>query len=145
MHEHARRDNELATFTNQLLAGEEPETMKEIGDLATVVRQIQGVIAPEEKTSPQFRAQLGQRLEVEWRLQYRQPARWWGSRRARRVMALAASLLMLVAAAMWFSWQHEEGGSSLKGTAFGPTAGALVVFGVALGGLGLIAFFLRKR
>ena len=144
MHEHARRDNELATFTDKLLAGEEPEEMNDQDELTFVVRQLYEVIAPHEKPPSAFREQLTQRLEMEWNLQHRQPARWWKTRRARRTMALAAGLAMLVAAAMWFSQQRTGGGGSLKGTALGPTTGALVVLMVVLGVLGLIVLYRRK-
>ena len=145
MHEHARRDDELATFTNQLLAGEEPETMSELDDLAGVVRQLHDAIAPHKKPTPNFRAQLTQRLEMEWGLQYRKPARWWHTRRAQQMVALAASFLVLVAAAIWLSWQHEDGGSALKGTALGPSTGALVMLVVVLGGLGLVMLYRHRR
>ncbi len=148
MHEHARRDHELATFTNQLLAGEEPEEMDELAELATVVRQLHAAIAPHEKPSPTFQKRLRQRLELEWNLQQRQqrPTRWWAHTRARQLAALAAGLAVLVAAAVWLSWQQEGESGALKGTAVGATAGTLVAFGVvALVGLGLWALYRRRR
>ena len=145
MHEHARRDDELATFTNQLLAGEEPEKMSELDDLARVVRQLHDTIAPYEKPTPTFRTQLAQRLEMEWNLQYRKAPRWWHTRRIQQMVALAAGLLVLVAATLWLSGQHEDSVGPLKGTALGPTTGALVVLVVVLGGLGLIMLYRRKR
>ncbi|GEM_PF-6870037 len=146
MHEHARRDNDLATFTNQLLAGKEPEDMTELEDLTPVVRQLHAVIAPDEEPTSAFRAQLSQRLEMEWRLQHQRPARWWASRRVRRFSTLAAALLMLAAATIWLSWHHDGEGGALSGTAIGPTASALVAFGaVVLGGLVLLALYRRKR
>ena len=144
MHEHARRDNELATFTDKLLAGEEPGKMTEQEELRVVVRQLYDVIAPHEKPDPAFREQLTQRLEMEWNLLHRQTSRWWEKRGVRRVAALAASLAVLVAAAVWLSAQSEGGDSTLKGTALGPMTGVLVVILVVLGGLGLIMLYRRK-
>ncbi len=144
MHEHARRDNELATFTDKLLAGEEPETMNDQEELTVVVRQLYDVIAPHEKPDPAFRERLTQRLELEWHLLHNRPARWWQTPKARRAAALAAGLAMLVAAAMWFSAQSENGKSTLKGTALGPTTGALVVALLVLGVLGLVALYRRR-
>ncbi len=143
MHEHARRDNELATFTDQLLAGEEPD-MQELDDLAHVVRQLHEVIAPHEKPTAAFRTQLAQRLEMEWALQRRQPPHWWATRRVRQALALAASLLVLAGAAIWFSWPHESN-NSLRGTALGSATGVLVAVVVVLAGLGVFMFYRHKR
>ena len=144
MHEHAGRDNELATFTDKLLAGEEPEDMNDQDTLKDVVRQLYDVIAPHEKPTPAFREQLMHRLEMEWDLQHRQDSRWWKTRRTRSVAMLAAGLAILVAAAVWFSDWTESGNRALHGTALGPMTGALVVILVVLGGLGLVMLYRRK-
>ena len=66
MNDETRLDNELANFTDSLLAGEDVQTGPEIEALAQVVRQFHRVIEPDSGPAPAFRDQLAQRLDQEW-------------------------------------------------------------------------------
>ncbi len=66
MQENRKLDNELADFTDKLLAGETIQASSDIEDLARVVTHLHDLIEPAAKPSAEFRAQLAQRLDQEW-------------------------------------------------------------------------------
>lgn len=66
MQENRKLDNELADFTDKLLAGETTQASSDIEDLARVVTHLHDLIEPAAKPSAEFRARLAQRLDQEW-------------------------------------------------------------------------------
>lgn len=66
MNNETRLDDELAAFTDKLLAGEDVHAVPEIEDLAAVVRQVHELVAPDSPPDPAFRKRLTQQLEREW-------------------------------------------------------------------------------
>jgi hypothetical protein len=66
MNDETRLDDELAAFTDKLLAGGDVHAAPEIEDLAAVVRQVHELIVPDSRPDPAFRERLTQQLEREW-------------------------------------------------------------------------------
>ncbi|MBI5959885.1 MAG: hypothetical protein HY866_14180, partial [Chloroflexi bacterium] len=134
MNDDTRINNQLAAFTDQLLAGQETaEASAEVHDLAEVVRRIRTVIPPNSAVDPAYRAQLAQHLQMEWNLQYKPKGSRWQNRRVLQLMAagIAVAVLLLVLLA-----QGNEGEGEVQGTALGPLPWVLVA---ALGAAGVAA------
>ncbi len=125
MHDDARLDNELAAFTDGLLAGQHVPTPPELEELAQVVRLLNGVIAPAERPNPAFREHLTQRLDREWSLQYQRRTRYPLSR---RLVQLAAVVAVILGAVIVLSIDSDD--KSVEGTALGSTSGIVVVIAV---------------
>jgi hypothetical protein len=66
MTDETRLDNELAAFTDRLLAGEDAQATPEIAELAQVVRQFHRLVAPDSGPDSAFRDRLAQQLNREW-------------------------------------------------------------------------------
>lgn len=161
MPEDRRHDDELAAYTDQLLAGENPEVPPEIEDLAPVVRSLRDVIQPDAKPSPTFRAQLDQQLDREWeqiqlerqdanrlgqrptRPRARQPViKRWRQRRMARLVSLAAAVAVILVGALLVIDQES---SSQAGSATGPLSWPVVVGVVSVVLVGLLLFWLSQR
>ena len=140
-----RLDDELAAFTDRLLAGEDAPAPPDLEDLAQVVRQLQQVIAPHERPAPGFRERLTQRLTREWPLQHHRRLRPWRASRRVQLTALAASVAVALLVVALLAANTD--GSDVKGTASGSVAGPVaVVVVIALGvGLWLIWRYQRRK
>jgi hypothetical protein len=66
MNDETRLDDELAAFTDKLLAGEDVHAAPEIEDLAAVVRQVHDLVAPDSRPDPAVRERLARQLRREW-------------------------------------------------------------------------------
>jgi hypothetical protein len=143
MADNARLDDELAAFTDSLLAGEEAPVPAELSELAAVVRQLHTVIDPQARPTPVFEERLTQRLNREWTIQHERRPQTWRSYRLTRLAALAAALaVILVGVALLSSGGDNE---PVQGTAIDSTIGTVAVL-VALVGLGiLVLIWLRQR
>ncbi len=145
MHDHTQRDDELAEFTDRLLAGDDPAAPATIESLASTVRRLHDAVEPGASVEPTFRKRLTQRLEMEWDLHYQRRPRWWRDRRMRQLAAvIAAGVVLVLAVVILLAAYEEETGMSIQGTTLGPLAGIVLI---ALLGIGLISMFvlLRRR
>ncbi len=145
MPKHTQYDNELAEFTDQLLAGKVPDMSTEETELADVVRQLQRTISGDAAPSS-FKTQLTQRLDMEWDLHHKRQVRWWATPQVRRVTALlAASLVLVIAAVLVLSTAGGDGGSTLEGSASGSVTSVAIIALFVVGILGLIVFLRHDR
>lgn len=143
MPKHTQYDNELAEFTDQLLAGKEPDMSTEETELADVVRQLQRTISGDAAPAP-FKTQLTQRLGMEWDLHHKRQVRWWATPQVRRVTTLlAASVVLVIAAVLVLSTVDSDGGTGLEGSASGSATSIAIIALFVVGVLGLIVFFRR--
>lgn len=135
-------DNQLAIFTDQLLIGQDTaEVAAELRDLTEVVRRIGAVIPPGAAPDPAYRAQLAQRLQMEWNLQYQPKASRWQHRRVWQLMAAGVAVVVLLMVLLT-QGSGDEGG--VQGTALGPLPWvAIIVLGVV--GVGSLILWLRQR
>jgi hypothetical protein len=141
MHDHTGLDDELAAFTDQLLAGEDVQAPPELEELAGVVRQLHAMIAPESRPDPAFRERLTQRVHREWSIQHKRQPRAWHSRRLVQLTALAAVVALTLLALLLLSDGDEE---PVQGTALGSVTGVIVVAAVLVG-LGVLIVWYRQR
>lgn len=146
MSNNAKLDDELAAFTDDLLAGRDTMTVsEELEPLSRVVRQLHAVIPPNAAPAPAVHTHLTQRLIREWNLLHQRPPRLVRFYQRRGVMALAASLLVVILAVVLISLREGGGNEPLEGTALGSQES--VIF-VVIGGLiigGLLAFWFKQR
>jgi hypothetical protein len=142
-----RLDNELATFTDRVLAGEEPQVSDELQNLAQVVQQLHQVIAPDASPDPAFKARLTQRLMREWVAQpARQPRRAlpWYRNRMVQLGVLAAGLVVVLLAIVLLSGTPNGSDDAMQGTTWG-SLGWTFMFAVLLAGVGGLWFWFRQR
>lgn len=140
-------DDQLATFTDQVLAGQPAQTDESLAELAEVVSQLRSVIAPDQGPSARFREQLTARLALEWEAQHRPPARWWQIPRMRRALALVALVALVALLSVLWAVFGAQGETALEGTAGQDvtlTLGVIVGAG-ALAVLALAAIYWRRR
>ena len=141
MHDNATLDDELAAFTDSLLAGENVPAPADLEELAQVVRQLSAVIAPAEHPGPAFREHLTQRLNREWTLQHERRTRF---RYSRRLVQLAAVVAVVLGAMIVLLLDSEN--KSVQGTALGSTSGVVVIVAVlAVGALAIFWFYQRRK
>ena len=140
MHDNARLDDELAAFTDGILAGEDVPTPAGLEELAQVVRQLNALIAPAEQPSPAFRERVTQRLNREWTLQYQRRTRF---RYSRRLVQMAALVAVILAALIVLSFDSEN--KSVQGTALGSPSGIAVIIVVLVVIGGAILWFYQHR
>jgi anti-sigma factor RsiW len=143
----ARLDDELAAYTDGLLAGEEQPVSGEMAELAGVVRQLRETIAPHEKPAPAFRARLTQRLDREWTLHHERQTEsrwWWRNRRALQLTAIAATITVVLFVVALISAQGNDGNDGLEGTALSPVTG-LVGLILLMAGIGVAMIWLRRH
>ena len=141
MHDNATLDDELAAFTDSLLAGENIPAPAELEELAQVVRQLSAVIAPAEQPGPAFRERLTQRLNREWTLQHERRTRF---RYSRRLVQLAAVVAVVLGAMIVLLLDSEN--KSVQGTALGSTSGIVIIVAVvAVGVLAILWFYQRQN
>jgi hypothetical protein len=146
MHDHTPLDNELAAFTDQVMQGSDITANPAMDELAAVVRQLHTVIAPDDPASDAFRERLRTRLSMEWDLQHPQPVQWWRSQRAQWVAAAAASIALVLAAALVISSQVGSDSDSYSGTAaFGSLVGVFVVSVIVISISALVFLYRRDR
>ncbi len=146
MHDDNRLDDELAAFTDQVMAGAKPtSTSSELAGLTDVVQALYDIAGPQLSPSPTFQAHLTQRLTMEWNRQYpRRNASWLRQRPVRLAAFAAAAVVVLVAAALLLA-QDSSDNSSVLGTSVGSvTWGAVIVVAVVIGVAGLV-LWLRER
>jgi hypothetical protein len=147
MRDDNRLDNELAAFTDQVLAGENlPDVSPELAGLADVVQRLYDTTGPRLAPSASFEAHLTQRLVMEWNHQHpRQGASWLRQRPVRLAALAAAAAVVLVVVGLIFA-QDSGGDDRLLGTSLGSvTWGAVIVLGVVLGIAGLVAWYRERR
>jgi hypothetical protein len=145
MSDNAKLDDELAAFTDNVLAGRDIPVSKELEGLSHVVSQLHRVIAPDAPPSPAFRDRLTQRLIREWNLLHdRQPRRVPFYRR-RSILALAASLLVVVLAVVLLSLGAGDDNAPLQGTALGSGEWTVFIFMGILITAGLLAVWFRQH
>ena len=141
MHDNATLDDELAAFTDSLLAGENIPAPAELEELAQVVRQLSAVIAPAEQPGQAFRERLTQRLNREWTLQHERRTRF---RYSRRLVQLAAVMAVVLGAMIVLLLDSED--KPVQGTALGSTSGVVVIVAVlAVGALAIFWFYQRRK
>jgi hypothetical protein len=142
MHDDARLDDELAAFTDGILAGEDASVPPELDDLASVVRRLHDTVVLGAQPEPAFRDRLTQRLNREWTLQHQRRKHPWRSSRPVQLMALAAVVAVILFALALLSANSDE--KPVQGTALGTITGAVVIITVLLG-LGLLIIWYRFR
>lgn len=146
MHDHTQRDDELAEFTDRLLAGDAPEVPASVESLAPTVRRLRAIVDPATPVDPAFRKRLTQRLEMEWDLYYQRRPHWWRARRSRHLTAvLAAGIIVVLAAVLLLTTYHEKTGVSFEGTTLGPLTGILVIALVTIGIVSMFVLLQRRR
>ena len=135
-------DEQIAAYTDCLLAGEKAEISQDMVDLAPVVRQIYDLIEPDRPPDPVFREQLTQRLNHEWMHlhTHRRARRPWYRSRTGQLMAAAASLTVILLAVALAAGGMGDGSS--EGTALGSIAWVGVVI-VLVGGM--LAVWWQRR
>ncbi len=141
----ARLDNELAAWTDRLLEGNDTQTPADLADLASVVRQLHQVIAPDARPDPAFRDRLTQRLHREWNLRHQRHSRVWPNRRVMQIAALAAGVTVVLLVIVLVLAQNSDDGEAIQGTALGSVAGAIVVLVVIAGSIGLLLAWYQRR
>jgi lipopolysaccharide export LptBFGC system permease protein LptF len=139
MHDNARLDDELAAFTDGLLAGEDVPAPTGLEELAQVVRQLNALIAPAERPSPAFREHLTQRLNREWTLQHQRRTRF---RFSRRLVQVAAVVVVILGALVVLALNSEN--ESVQGTALGSASGIVVIVVVLLA-IGVAIFWFHQH
>jgi hypothetical protein len=144
MQDDAKRDEELATLTDRLLAGEEVEVLPELEDLAQVVRRIREVAPLGTHADPAYRVRLKRRLDQEWNLRYKRATHNWWNRRTFRLAVLAASLLVVLLVAVLLSIEGTDDGKTVQGTALGSLASAFLIV-AAVVGIGLVVLWYWQR
>lgn len=144
MPDQVRQDDELARFTDDILAGREPSVSPELQPLADVVRQLQAVIAPHDTPDRVFKQHLTQQLHIVWGMQHRRP-RWLHSRRIQRFASLLAAGIVLVLAAVLVAVFSGSGAKPLAGTSTGSFAVPVLVVIIAAAITGLVVVFRRRR
>ena len=146
MNDQSRRDNELADFTDQLLAGQAADGHDDMQDLAAVVQRLHQLVGPDNAPSATFQARLTQRLEMEWSLTQQRKTQWWRNRRMQRFSALlAASVAMVVAAVAFLTLYETESNDTLQGSAVGPATCVVVVALISVAVVSLFLFFRRYQ
>jgi hypothetical protein len=168
MNDETRLDNELAAFTDRLLAGEDAQAAPEIDALAQVVRQFHHVMDPASKPGPAFRERLAERLDQEWAamqqdhpaIPMRESAResliarrsepksrpiFAGLRRNRTVRLAAMAATVAVALFVAILIAADPGNTSETGTASGEFGWPVIIGIVVVGLLGLLVFWLGQR
>jgi hypothetical protein len=141
MHDNARLDDELAAFTDGLLAGEDVPAPTGLEELAQVVRQLNALIAPAERPSPAFREHLTQRLNREWTLQHQRRTRF---RFSRRLVQVAAVVVVILGALVVLALNSEN--ESVQGTALGSASGIVVIVVVLLAiGVAIFWFYQHRN
>lgn len=136
-----RLDDELANFTDHLLAGEDLPVSSELEDLALVVRQLHRTVTPGAQAETEYRAHLKQRLQREWTIHHERQRRGWQNRRVMQLMAAGVAAVVLLVILLSQNIDHD-GGS--QGTALGSLTWAVVVI-IAAFGLGILIFWYRQR
>lgn len=138
--------DELAAFTDQLLAGKETTMVTDDAELVAIVRQLYDTIAPDETVSDSFKTRLGQRLAMEWDLQYQRQMRWWAMPRLQQIaIALVASIALVIAAILLLSSTGDSSGGSMEGAVSGPLTSAVLIAVVVASAISLIVFLRRSR
>lgn len=165
MNDDVKRDNELAAFTDKLLAGESVPAATEIEALAQTVEQLYRVIDPHTGPDPGFRARLAQRLDREWTQQERPQAqkesaneitklagrRWRGDvmsglrrNRGMRLATMAAGVAAVLLV-VFFVTKSQIDSETMPGTTDG-SLGWPIIGIAAVGILGvLVVFWLNQR
>ena len=138
-------DEELASFTDALLAGQAAEGQARPA-LADVVETLARTISP-QSLPEDLRGRLRERTTAEWASQSPRPGwslgRLWG-RPAQRWVWAAATLLVAMAVAV--ALLVPAGAAGLSATAAGGPAATVVVAGLVL--IGLVAvgiWFISRR
>ncbi len=163
MDDETRLDNELAAFTDGLLAGKDPESAPEIEALAHVVRRFHHIIDPDSRPEPAFRERLAKQLDHEWTIQHRSLAPPEQQQRADRerhsprflfdglrhnrvvrLAAMAAVLTVVLSVAVLVATDSDNAPGE-PGTASGDFAWPVVIGIVVVGLLGLLIFWLGQR
>jgi hypothetical protein len=143
MHDNPRLDDELAAFTDGLLAGEDAQTPPELDDLAHVVRQLNEIIGSDVHLDPAFRERLTQRLNREWTLQHKRRSHWHSSHLV-QLLALAAVIAVTLGALVLLLAEAND--KPVQGTALGSAPGIAVVIAVLVGlGVLLIWYYQRRN
>lgn len=141
--DNAKMDDELAAFTDNLLAGRNTPVSEEMEALSKVVRQLHTMIAPEDQPSPAFRTHLTQRLTREWNLFHQRQHQIVPFYRRRSVITLAASLLVVLLAVVLLS--QRDSNEPLQGTALGSLRWDVIIVVGALITAGLVALWFNQR
>jgi hypothetical protein len=144
-------DDELASFTDRVLNGEDGVGADAPGDLGGVVRTLHQGLSVDRAQDDEARERIRQRLAREWSDQHRagvqlpvrsqtarrmllQPVRYWS--RAAQLLAAAVLLIVLIGTVL-VAGDSDEGG--LQGTASGsgstlvPLAVVLIILILAVG------------
>lgn len=129
--------DDLAAYTDALLAGEAPPPPPLDPDLAGVVRILHHWIGPAVQPAPPFRQRLRQRLAVQWEMEHAAAL----ARPARRrwpMLALIAALTTLVLLVALGTSAYTGTGEDLHGTALGTGVWlAILALGAVAGGVWL--------
>jgi hypothetical protein len=112
-------EDDLANMTDRLLAEEEAIPLPDNQDLVEVVKRLRQVVTPGVPDAA-YRARLTQRLNEEWDRVHRQQPRRWAGRPLLRFALLAASVVVVLTAALLALWSESVGKPVLQGTALGP-------------------------
>jgi hypothetical protein len=143
MDEQTRLDNELADITNNLLEKriKAASASAIVRPLEEMIHTLDEIIQPDVPPSASFRARLTQRVLEEWNLLHDQRAIRRFNPRPTQLVALAASVAIVLTVATLLVRQSTS--SELAGTATGSenTLTVLIVAGV----VGVAAFFIWRR
>ncbi len=131
MDEHTGITEELAAYTDEVLAGADPAPPPSIEGEARIVRALNRLIGPATRPDAAFRQRLRRQLVVQWEKEHTAEV----SRSARgrwRMWALVAGVAAVMLVIVVSTSARGDFGADVRGTALG--AGVWVTF-LALGAL----------
>lgn len=149
MSDHIKLDNQLAEFTDRLLAGNEITPPAELQAEARMIRQLQGIIKPHAEMRPEFRSRLNQQVTSEWdRTQKERGKRQniipFSTFSIQRLAAVA--VVIVVVAAVVTGILGDDSAEGTSGTAgSGDISIEVIVGGVIAGVLILAAIYAFNR
>ncbi|MBN1681863.1 MAG: hypothetical protein JW966_16410 [Anaerolineae bacterium] len=145
MNDTNKLDDDLATWTDNLLTNQPHHPPDDIADLAGIVQQFHDLVAPHETPDPAFEHRLTQRLKQEWKQVHRRKEPRWHQRRYVRLGALAASVALVLTVMLIVSDQAASSNDSMQGTALGSFSWALVILAAGIGVVMVSVWFWRRK
>jgi anti-sigma factor RsiW len=147
--ENIKLDDQLAEFTDRLLAGQETTPPAELEAEARMIRRLYGIIKPNADLRPEFRSQLHQQVTEEWEQVQKERDRQWNPIPF-KVLSIqrlaAAAVVIIVSAAVVMGILGDGEGTS--GTAGSGNISLEMILGGVIAGILIFAAvyaFNRRR
>jgi hypothetical protein len=141
MNEHTGKTEDLAAYTDALLAGAEPVPPPALADEARVVRALNRLAGPAIRPDAAFRQRLRQQLVVQWKKEHTAEVSRSGRGRWHMWSLVAGVAVILLVIALGTSTRGHFG-ADMRGTALGAGVWATIL---ALGALAGGALWWRGR